>query len=143
MMRRRSTWGEAEWNGREDVVSGSAGRFGSFTRNSRDGGTDVDGVERARSNDGNDQELEREDEDFDGDEGEFVLSGSEEEDESESEDENEIIDIPRPGQVLRHRNSRASLLSLPTTTARGNSLKASRDYGSMRSLCMYLDCFFG
>ena len=136
MMKRRSTWGEEHWNGREDVVSG-ARRSASFTRSLSEGEDDVDGTQRQGSIDGNGQDLERdeEEEDFEEeDESGFVISGSSE-DESESEDENEIIDIPRPGQVLRNRSSRASLLSLPTTTARGNSLKASRDYGSTRSLC--------
>lgn len=135
MMRRRSTWGEEHWNGREDVVSG-ARISASFTRSLPEGEDDVDGTQGLGSIDGNGQDLERdEEEDYEEeDESGFVISGSSE-DESDSEDENEIIDIPRPGQVLRNRSSRASLLSLPTTTARGNSLKASRDYGSMRSLC--------
>jgi len=60
-------------------------------------------------------------------------------DDDEEDDEDDLIDIPKPGHsfaTLRNRTSRASLLSLPSpTVSRDNALKASRNYGSMRSLC--------
>lgn len=65
---------------------------------------------------------------------------------SSEDDEDDLVDIPRPG-TLRHRPSRASLLgsarSPPSPTTGGvdgnrPGLRASRGFGSMRSLGSFL-----
>ncbi|GAA5873164.1 hypothetical protein JCM16303_006958 [Sporobolomyces ruberrimus] len=151
---RRNTWTEETWEGRQEWVS-SRRSVGSNDE-------EDDGEQLGRDGD---RGFEEEEEGRPGQKGEgeteSILSSLEEgsisdlssstssSDEEEEEDENELIDIPKPGHtlhgtnMLRNRSSRTSLLSLPlsepSTSGRGNALKASRGYGSMRSLCK--DCF--
>ena len=148
---RRSTWSEQTWHGRQERVRANSS-VRSTTSTLEDGGRDrADATETDRllefdpdersTRSGSFGASEDDDGDEDGDEDEEV-SDSEDgsDDDSEDDDEDDLIDIPKPGHAtLRSRTSRASLLSLPSTSiTRDNSLRASRNYGSMRSLCELL-----
>ncbi|GAA5914464.1 uncharacterized protein JCM6883_004806 [Sporobolomyces salmoneus] len=127
--RRRSTWGEERWDGRQEVVrAGGSVRSNSF-RN------DDDEVEEVEDERFEEEAQGEEEEGFDSD-NLSANSTTDSEEDDEDDDEDDLIDIPKPGHsTLRSRTSRASLLSLPTEPiSRGNALRASRNYGSMRSL---------
>ena len=141
--RRRSTWTEQRWEGRQEWVRGgpaSSVRSNSFRSEVQGGESEA---EEERFNEREEEEegffSNEDDEDRSGD----SASDSDDSD-SEEDDEDELIDIPKPGHsfaTLRNRTSRASLLSLPSPTiSRDNALKASRNYGSMRSLCEFVCC---
>ncbi|GAA6005780.1 hypothetical protein JCM11491_004007 [Sporobolomyces phaffii] len=146
--RRRSTWNEHRWEGRQESVSATTrpgvrsnslsqeGR-GERDEGHRSPGNNEDEAEEGFLSGGDDDEDDDEDAQSAGSDS-FDLDSSEE----ESDDDDDLIDIPKPGHsnaTLRNRASRASLLSLPAQpVSRENALQASRNYGSMRSLCASL-----
>lgn len=148
---RRNTWTEETWEGRQEWVS-SRRSVGSDEeeeeRLGRDGDRGFEEEEEGRPGQEGQGETESNNSSLEEDSISDLSSSTSSSDEEE-EDEHELIDIPKPGHtlhgtnMLRNRSSRTSLLSLPlsepSTSGRGNVLKASRGYGSMRSLCK--DCF--
>ncbi|GAA5957181.1 hypothetical protein JCM3765_005431 [Sporobolomyces pararoseus] len=137
--RRRSTWTEQRWEGRQEWVRGgpaSSVRSNSFRSEVQGGETEQ--IEEQEEEEGFDERNEQEEEGFFSNEEERSEDSFSDSTDSEEDDEDELIDIPKPGHslaTLRNRTSRASLLSLPSpTVSRDNALKASRNYGSMRSL---------